>query len=80
MTGALDVLVVDDEEKICQLLEQILSARGCAVRISHDGLQALAEFKRQPANVVITDITAREEQGRKAERRRRDSSGSRAEA
>jgi len=56
MTGALDVLVVDDEEKIRQLLEQILNARGCAVRVAQDGLQALAEFKRQPSDVVITDI------------------------
>lgn len=56
MASSLDVLIVDDEEKICQLLEQILSARGCAVRTSPDGLQALAEFKRQPADVVITDI------------------------
>jgi len=52
----LDVLVVDDEPKICQLLEQILTARDCAVRVAQDGLEGLAQFKQQPADVVITDI------------------------
>lgn len=56
MSATLDVLVVDDEPKICQILEQILSARGCAVRVAHDGLEGLAQFQKQPANVVITDI------------------------
>ncbi len=56
MATALNVLVVDDEPKICQLLEQILTARGCAVRIAHDGLEGLSRFKEQPADVVITDI------------------------
>jgi len=52
----LDVLVVDDEPKICQLLEQILTARDCKVRVAQDGLEGLAHFKQQPADVVITDI------------------------
>ena len=56
MAGSLNVLVVDDEPKIRQLLEQILSARDCAVRVAADGLEGLAEFKKQPAEVVITDI------------------------
>ncbi len=56
MPARLDVLVVDDEPKICQLLSQILSSRGCAVRMAHDGLEGLAQFQQQPADVVITDI------------------------
>ena len=56
MSAPLDVLIVDDEPKICQLLEQILTARGCAVRLAHDGLEGLAQFKQRPAEVVITDI------------------------
>jgi len=55
-TTSLDVLVVDDEPKICELLEQILSARGCSVRIAHDGLEALAKFDERAAEVIITDI------------------------
>ena len=55
-TAHLDVLVVDDEPKICQLLEQILSACGCAVRVAHDGLEALQQFQQRPADVVVTDL------------------------
>jgi signal transduction histidine kinase len=56
MPRSLDVLIVDDEPKICQLLEQILSARGCAVRLAQDGLEGLSQFQRQRADIVITDI------------------------
>jgi signal transduction histidine kinase len=56
MPEPLNVLVVDDEPKICQILEQILSARGCTVRLASDGLDGLAQFQRQSADVVITDI------------------------
>lgn len=52
----LDVLVVDDEPKICQLLEQILTARQCSVRTAQDGLEGLAQFQQRPADVVITDL------------------------
>ncbi len=56
MAVPLNVLIADDEPKIRQLLEQILTARGCEVREAGDGLEALAEFDRQPADVVITDL------------------------
>ena len=56
MPARLDVLVVDDEPKICQILEQILSARGCSVRMAHDGLEGLAQFEKQHTDVVITDL------------------------
>ncbi len=52
----MDILVVDDEPKICRLLEQILSARECTVRTAADGLEALARFQERPVPVVITDI------------------------
>ncbi len=56
MPAPLNVLVVDDEPKICRLLEQILTARGCRVRVAHDGLEGLRAFQQAPADVVITDI------------------------
>ena len=52
----LDVLVVDDEPKIRALLEQILRDHGCTVRCASDGMEALAHFQRQPADIVITDL------------------------
>ncbi len=56
MTTTLDVLIVDDEQKIRQLLEQILITRDCTVRQAQDGLEGLALFKQRPADVVVTDI------------------------
>ena len=56
MAKPLDVLVVDDEQKICGILAQILTARGCVVRQAYDGLDGLAQFQQHPADVVITDI------------------------
>jgi signal transduction histidine kinase len=56
MPEPLDVLIVDDEPKICQVLSQILASQGCTVRVAGDGLDALEQFKRRPADVVITDL------------------------
>lgn len=56
MTAPLNVLVADDEPKILRLLSQILEARGCLVRLAHDGLEALSQFQQRPADVVFTDI------------------------
>ena len=56
MPASLDVLIVDDEPKICQLLEQLLAARGCTVRVAADGLDALTQFQRRHADMVITDL------------------------
>ena len=54
--ASLDVLVVDDEPKIGKLLEQILSAKGCSVRLAYDGLDALSQFQQRRADIVVTDI------------------------
>jgi signal transduction histidine kinase len=56
MPEPLDVLVVDDEPKIRQILSQILASQGCTVRVAGDGLDALEQFKRQPSDIVITDL------------------------
>ena len=56
MSASLDVLVVDDEPKICQVLHQILTSRDCTVRLAFDGLDGLSQFQQHPADVVITDL------------------------
>lgn len=56
MPALLDVLVVDDEPKVCQILSQICTARGCTVRTAVDGLDGLAQFQQRPADVVVTDL------------------------
>jgi signal transduction histidine kinase len=56
MSMCLKVLVVDDEPKLCQLLEQIIRSQGCLVRTALNGLEALTRFQEQPAEVIITDL------------------------
>lgn len=56
MAAPINVLVVDDEPKICHILAEILTIRGCAVREAYDGLDALSQFQQQPADIVVTDI------------------------
>ena len=56
MALSLNVLIVDDEPKICRLLEQIIAQLGCTVRTAADGLEALEAFDRERADVVVTDL------------------------
>ncbi|MFH1023528.1 MAG: response regulator [Planctomycetota bacterium] len=51
------VLVVDDEESIRELLTRFLEAGGYAVETAPDGVSALEAFERNPADVVVTDLT-----------------------
>jgi putative nucleotidyltransferase with HDIG domain len=50
------VLVVDDEEVICNLCAQILSGNGYEVTAVRDGFKAIEEAKRRPFDLLLTDI------------------------
>ncbi|HUI46743.1 MAG TPA: response regulator [Nitrospirota bacterium] len=50
------ILVVDDEEGARELFNTILSDEGYEVALAQSGEDALALFKNQPFNLVITDI------------------------
>jgi two-component system cell cycle response regulator len=51
------VLVVDDDVVVRRLLSCRLRGAGCRVSEAADGLAALDEFRRAPAEVVITDLS-----------------------
>jgi DNA-binding response OmpR family regulator len=51
-----DILIIDDDEQIRELLIDVLEAAGHTVRPAGDGRGGLALFRRQPAELVITDI------------------------
>lgn len=57
------VLVVDDDPQLCQLLTQMLAARGHRVTATHNGDEALAAWHRQRADLVITDILMPQKDG-----------------
>ena len=50
------VLVVDDERDMLEILRDFLGDEGYEVTVASSGEQALAEFARAGADLVITDL------------------------
>jgi len=53
---AANILVVDDEERMCRSLHALLTKAGYQVQTAPDGRQALNTWHKQPFDLVITDI------------------------
>jgi PAS domain S-box-containing protein len=61
-TGSGRILVMDDEEPICELLEQILKRLGYEVECARDGAEAIALYQREKDSnhsfdAVLVDLT-----------------------
>jgi putative two-component system response regulator len=50
------LLVADDEQKICRLLESFFSERGFEVRVAHDGKAALDCIRTERPHLVFLDL------------------------
>ncbi|MGB9826709.1 MAG: sigma-54-dependent transcriptional regulator, partial [Desulfofundulus sp.] len=50
------VLVVDDEESVCEFLTEVLEDAGYRVQTARDGMQALELISRNPPDAVLLDI------------------------
>jgi DNA-binding NtrC family response regulator len=50
------ILVVDDEESMCQYLSILLQKEGYEVTTVNSGVEALKVFENDPVDVVMTDI------------------------
>mgnify|MGYP000740092854 CR=1 FL=1 len=50
------VLVVDDEEVICEYLQRALREHGCEATYRLDGRSALEELERSPYSILVADI------------------------
>ena len=50
------ILVVDDEEMVCEVLKQFLIARGFEVECVFTGPAALAKVEAEPPDLVLLDI------------------------
>ena len=50
------VLVVDDDEDICEEIAEVLRDEGYAVRTSHNGLKAMALIRSEPFDTVVLDL------------------------
>lgn len=52
---SLNILVVDDQELICELIAECLKADGHKTMIAANGREALEIFRKHPAELVLTD-------------------------
>ncbi len=50
------ILVVDDDQNICELLRLYLSKEGYAVTIANDGEEALEKYNQVKPNMVLLDV------------------------
>lgn len=50
------LLVVDDDQRLRDLLTEYLTRQGFAVRVAADGEQGLTEVERAPPDLVILDV------------------------
>lgn len=53
---ALEVLIVDDEQDICCLIQDVLEDEGYACRLAHSGEGALEEVRKRRPHLVLLDI------------------------
>lgn len=57
------ILIVDDEERMCDSLGRLLSKEGYAVITASNGSLALEEAGREPVDVAIIDVKMPEMDG-----------------
>jgi CheY-like chemotaxis protein len=57
------ILVIDDDEEICRMLQELLSSEGHEVDIANGGQEGIDHYRRLPSDLVITDIFMPEKDG-----------------
>lgn len=50
------VLIIDDEDAICQLIIYALARKGITADIATDGAEGIRKFDESPFDVVVTDM------------------------
>ena len=66
--GSLRVLLAEDNKVNQYLAEHILSGAGYEVIIANDGAEAVAEYERQPVDLILMDVQMPEMSGLEATR------------
>ena len=56
MNPTFRLLIVDNEEKMCTLLKTYLSSEKLEIATALSGEEAIAQFKEEPFDVVLTDL------------------------
>ncbi len=69
-------LIIDDEETICELLQQVLSHKGISSETATNGREGLTKFCRDQFDLVITDMVMPDMDGNSVARQIRDTENS----
>ena len=69
------ILIIDDDERLCAMLEQYLVQGGYHVISRHTAAEGLAEHRRTPADAIILDIMLPDASGLDVCTRLRERSG-----
>ena len=50
------ILIIEDEPELAQTLRDYLERAGFRVQVVHDGVSAVSQFQRAPADLVLLDL------------------------
>ena len=56
MLSGRSVLVADDEELMRQTIGDVLGSYGCKVKLARNGLEAIQMLRKEPFDLVLSDI------------------------
>ena len=56
MNNRIKILIVEDEKMLAEILSDTLSDRNFDVRLAYDGLHVLETIKKEPFDVIVSDV------------------------
>ena len=56
MNNRIKILIVEDEKMLAEILSDTLSVRNFDVHLAYDGLHALEAIKKEPFDVIVSDV------------------------
>ena len=56
MNNRIKILIVEDEKMLAEILSDTLSDRNFDVRLAYDGIHALEVIKKEPFDVIVSDV------------------------
>ncbi len=57
------ILIIDDDQELCVMMETLFTKAGYAARTASDGQKGIELFKKEGADLIITDIFMPEKEG-----------------
>ena len=56
MNNRIKILLVEDEKMLAEILSDTLSDRNFDVHLAYDGIHALEVIKKEPFDVIVSDV------------------------